>query len=344
MSPNVTVLMSVFNGKSHVGEAIESILNQTFTDFEFIVIDDSSTDNTLDILQSYATKDPRIILLKNEINMGLTRSLNRGLKIARGKYIARQDADDISLPERLSIQTDFLDRKGNIGLLGTAYYVINNNGEITGLCRQPQTDTEIRWQMLFHNTFCHTSVMFRRELLSEGKYLYDENLRYSQDYDFWAKLLNNTIAANLDTPLVKFRSNEAGISATKTGEQQNTANSIAIRQVKTIDPKFSLSDSQIATLRQWYYNFPEHLDEDGLKLCQILLQLLIAFEKQHDIDHYIAAELKLLWAEKILASASIRQIKFLWSSGLLSSKYHHRLVLIPGVIRQRIKRIISLHN
>src|SRR3989337_2996755 len=125
----VSVIMSVYNGERHLRESVDSILNQTFQDFEFIIINDGSKDQSKYILESY--KDERIKLIHNK-NMGLTKSLNIGISIAKGKYIARQDADDISEPERLKTQYDFMEANPGLGLIGSQFEVIKENGEIAG--------------------------------------------------------------------------------------------------------------------------------------------------------------------------------------------------------------------
>jgi len=127
-NPEVTVLMSVYNGEKYLREAIDSILNQTFTDFEFLIVNDGSTDRTAEILRSY--DDPRIIIINNEKNIGLTKSLNIGLRMAKGEYIARMDADDVSMPERLQKQIELLNQKKNTGLVGTYYTIINEKGKV----------------------------------------------------------------------------------------------------------------------------------------------------------------------------------------------------------------------
>ena len=113
--PQVSVVMSVFNGEAHLEQAIESVLNQRFRDFEFIILDDGSTDGSLEILKQMAQRDNRIHLVQNHMNLGLIASLNKGIRLSKGKYIARQDADDISLPERLACQVKFLNEKQHIG-------------------------------------------------------------------------------------------------------------------------------------------------------------------------------------------------------------------------------------
>ena len=130
--PAISVLMSVYNGGRYLADSIRSILDQSFGDFEFLIVDDASSDGSLEIIEEFACNDKRIVILRNECNLGLTRSLNLGLDRARGKYIARQDADDISLPKRLEKQWEFLEANHEIGVMGTAYYLINACGEIIG--------------------------------------------------------------------------------------------------------------------------------------------------------------------------------------------------------------------
>jgi glycosyltransferase involved in cell wall biosynthesis len=197
--------MSVYNRSEYLREAIESILSQTLKSFEFIIIDDGSTDGTWDILTEYAIQDQRIALVQNGKNLGLSQSLNKGLVLAQGNYIARQDADDVSLPKRLAAQIGYFEQQPRVGLLGTAYHIMNSQGQQQAVYRHPETDTEIRWQMLFHNAFCHSCVMFRREFLNRGDLFYDENLPCSQDYELWNRMLQQTSAANLKTPLVAWR-------------------------------------------------------------------------------------------------------------------------------------------
>ncbi|MDD4353774.1 MAG: glycosyltransferase family A protein, partial [Candidatus Nanoarchaeia archaeon] len=128
----ISVIMSAYNTERYIAEAIESILNQTFKDFEFIIIDDGSTDDSLKIIKRYVKKDRRIKLIHNKKNIGLTKSLNKGLKIAKGQYIARMDADDISLPQRFQIQYDFLEKNKDIFLIGTTAFLIDDKGDRLG--------------------------------------------------------------------------------------------------------------------------------------------------------------------------------------------------------------------
>jgi len=289
--------MSVYNGNRYLRAAIESILTQTFTDFEFIIIDDGSSDDSVAIIKSY--HDPRIVLVRNEHNLGLTRSLNKGLRLARGRYIARQDADDISLPQRLQEQTDFLHRHEAVGLLGTNCYFIDHSGKRIGTHIQPAHDTHIRWRMLFNNAFCHSSVLIRREFVENRKMRYDETLSYSQDYALWAKLLPLTRVANLSTPLIELRQHPQSVSRKNWDQQQEIATRIAASVIRTTIPETQLTISEIKQLRNWYCNLPALLTEQDITPCFILLRLLRQFSKSHHLCQEILRKIKTSWTQYI---------------------------------------------
>lgn len=207
----VSVVMAVHNGERFLSEAIESILDQTFKDFEFIIIDDGSTDKTPKILEKYSKKDERIRLIAQN-NQGLTKSLNRGISKARGKYIARMDADDVSLPERLETQYEFMERNEEVVMCGTLAEEVDENGKkLSGkkapklyLDSLPTDPHEIRRAILRRNPFVHPSIMARRQaLIKTGGY--DESLAYSQDYDLYLRLIQKGQLANIPLKLIRFR-------------------------------------------------------------------------------------------------------------------------------------------
>jgi len=176
----VTVLMSVYNGERFLCPAVESILNQSFGDFHFLIIDDGSTDSTQEILKSYA--DPRIEVIRNPSNLGLTISLNRGLNRARGEYVARMDGDDLSMPRRLACQVEFLDENPEVVIAGSYYIKIDTIGRKVSEIMIPQGGDRIVAQLLFENPFCHGSLMFRTDAVL-GMGGYDESIPYGQDYN-----------------------------------------------------------------------------------------------------------------------------------------------------------------
>ena len=208
----VSVIMSVYNGEKYLKIAIESILNQTFENFEFIIINDGSTDKTEDILQAY--DDLRIKIINNGKNIGLTKSLNKGLKLAKGEYIARMDADDISMPGRLERELEFLDKNPVVGLVGTYYLMINRKGNVLHTMKRLTESMELKEKLLRSNQFCHGSVMFRAECIKNlGSYR--EELGPVEDYDLWLRISENYELANIFEFLYKWRLDINSISVTK---------------------------------------------------------------------------------------------------------------------------------
>lgn len=213
--PRVSVLMSVYNGTPYLRNSVQSILDQTFQDFEFVIINDGSTDGTQKILETFA--DSRIQTVMQS-NTGLTKALNRGLKLCRGEFIARMDADDISMPERLERQLVFLNKNPGVGMVGTAYHEIDDKGEV--LLKKPclLEDNQLRKILIKHNPFCHTSVMIRRSILKKiGPY--DESFSYAQDYELWFRIARHYKLANLPQFLIKKRIRDDNISFTFESKQ-----------------------------------------------------------------------------------------------------------------------------
>ena len=196
--------MPVYNAERYVREAIESILNQTFGEFEFIIVDDCSSDGSLGVIESY--QDERIVLLRNEVNLGVARSLNRGLAAARGEYLARMDADDRCAPERLARQVEYLDAHPEVAVLGTWAVFIDAAGRQTGADqRSPQDPEEMRWAVLHcPGVPIHPSVMMRTSVLrGAGGY---RPFRYGEDYDLWLRLTDRACPLRvLPETLLEFR-------------------------------------------------------------------------------------------------------------------------------------------
>ena len=201
-NPKVSVVMSVYNGEKYLREAIESILNQTFTDFEFIIINDGSTDRTGEILSNY--NDSRMVI-REQGNKGLAQSLNRGIRKSRGQYIARMDADDISNAERLEKQVSFLDTHPEYVMVGTNAMVMDKDGVMLYETNLSRNDEEIRVFLNSGNPFYHGSVMFRRDAVLKAG-LYDETVvQYFEDYLLWHKLAVLGKMANFPDVLYYYR-------------------------------------------------------------------------------------------------------------------------------------------
>ena len=216
VSPLVSVVMAVYNGDHFLRQAIDSILTQSFTNFELIVIDDASTDGTSQILDGYT--DSRIIALANPKNIGQTCSLNRGLAAARGVFIARHDADDISHRDRLQEQVAHMMANPALGLLGTDYHIIDENGQILETNILPTTNDELNARLYEGNIFCHGSVIMRKEVVDKvGGY--HEAFRVTQDFDLWLRLAEHGEIANLARTLYQFRFDSNSVSRKKRGLQ-----------------------------------------------------------------------------------------------------------------------------
>lgn len=214
MTPRVSVLMAVYNGERYLPEAIDSILGQTFTDFEYLIVDDGSTDRTLQIINSY--QDPRIKVIRNPHNIGLTRSLNKGLNVACGEYIARMDGDDISLPDRLSRQVAYMDARLEVGVCGTWAKEIDSQGEVTGTRKMP-VGKSLEHDFWRPSPIIHPSAMIRRSHLDGLRY--DEQLQYAQDFDLWLRIRATHKLANLPEYLLLYRMHRGSITFSQRDNQ-----------------------------------------------------------------------------------------------------------------------------
>jgi hypothetical protein len=214
-APPVTVLMPVYNGADYLAESIDTILGQTLGDFEFLIIDDGSKDGSPGILQAYAARDPRIRLVRQD-NMGLAATLNKGLSMARGELVARQDQDDLSAPDRLEKQFAWMRAHPECVLLGTRASIWADRTPTDRAHDHPVFNTVLKLDLLFNNPFVHSSVMLRRErVLALGGYTTDRNRQPPEDYELWARIGRAARVANLPERLLVYR--EAAQSMSRTG-------------------------------------------------------------------------------------------------------------------------------
>lgn len=222
-SISVSIIMSVYNGNRYLKNSIESVLQQSYSDFELLLIDDGSTDDSYSIMKFYADKDKRIKVFHKE-NSGLTKSLNYGIKKAVGKYIARIDCDDIWLPNKLEKQIFFMKQNPQIYLCGCAYEEINENGEKCGRQRLPFVEgyENIKKALLKFNPFFHSSIIIKKEALNIVGF-YDETIRYAQDYELWVRICSRYEADNLNDILALRRYTKEMISSKYEKEQRKCA-------------------------------------------------------------------------------------------------------------------------
>lgn len=209
--PRVSVLMPIYNGEKYLRQAIDSILRQTFTDFEFLIINDGSTDSSAELIESY--NDPRIRLVHNKTNLKLIETLNKGIKLARGQYIARMDCDDISLPERLAKQVAFMDAHPEVGVLGTGFYFMGSDGKLSYKVLFPIKHHLLRWGLCFYCPICHPSVLMRKDAIVKVDG-YDPEMFHVEDYDLWYRLSKKTKLANLSDILLYLRKHQDSVCST----------------------------------------------------------------------------------------------------------------------------------
>lgn len=223
-TPRVTVVMPVFNAEPYLSEAVESVLEQTLEDLELVAVDDGSEDGSRAILQRFAQLDPRVRVVANERNLGLAATSNRGWRLARAMYIARLDADDVALPERLSSQIEFLDAHPSVAAVGGAAITIDPSGRQISVMRYPTSSSVIRARLPRRNCFVHSSVTLRRAALEEvAGYRFDTG----GGYDLWLRLSERFDLANLPEPVVLYRlyAGQTSIVAV----EELARNSVAIR-------------------------------------------------------------------------------------------------------------------
>jgi glycosyltransferase involved in cell wall biosynthesis len=204
--------MPAYNAEKYIGEAIESILNQTYKNFEFIIIDDASTDDTLKIINKYARRDKRIVVIKNKTNLMISKSLNKGIKRAKGKYIVRFDADDWSFPYRIEKQVDFMESNPNVVISGGAMMVCNENLDPVSIRKYPAGDQELRKIFMRYSPFSHPAVIYHTSLAQKiGGY----NKLYAEDIEFYLKIGEYGRFGNLDDILIKYREIKSSMTNTK---------------------------------------------------------------------------------------------------------------------------------
>lgn len=227
----VSVVMAVYNGEKYLAQSIESILNQTFQDFEFIIIDDGSKDNSLRIIKEYQYKDCRVKIKKNKENIGLPASLNKGLKIAKGKYIARQDADDISLSNRLEVQYNYMEDNSDVDILGSDNYYIDIGGNI--FSENSIDEIDVTHLLLSKKTlFSHGTAFIRKSVFDDIGF-YNESFFLSQDREYWMRsYMKNKKIHRLRKFLYKFRITESPRNQHEKKAIRNSLNKILMKSFR----------------------------------------------------------------------------------------------------------------
>ena len=213
----ISVIMPCYNSQKYVAEAIQSILNQTFKNFELIIIDDGSRDNTWETIKKF-TKDKRVIAIKNEKNLGLAKTLNKAISRSHGTYIARMDNDDWAYPDRLEKQYTFLESHKEVGIVGGTMEIMNEEGKVTGKRVYSLTDSQIRQKIFRYSPFSHPLIMIRRSVLDKAG-LYNPDFELVNDYELYFRIGLVSKFANLPDTLIKYRV-LSGMTRSKTKQME----------------------------------------------------------------------------------------------------------------------------
>lgn len=317
--------MAVFNGEPYLYDAISSVLDQDFIDFEFIIIDDCSTDNTAEIIQTF--KDDRIKYFLNKENIGQTKSLNIGIKKSIGKYIARVDADDLFYPDKLSTQFNYMEDHPEIAACGTGSVKIDESGEKVGLRIPPVSHDEIISTMLYRSPMIHVSIIIRRRCIISLNG-YNEKYPICADYDLWSRLVRNGYKlANIPDPLTSHR-----LLENSTGNKDFLGN--AINEVAEIIHKYWLEYVKIAiTFNQCRDIALIRRPESGLTITRICnsFKLIIDARKKNNNLHYL---------DKI----NVDLYKLLLWGIIKNNQYNRSLINTKSVIQNNWKALIENFN
>lgn len=248
MIPKISVVMPVYNGEKYLREAMESILEQSFSDFEFIVVNDGSTDSSSEIIKSFS--DPRIVYIDNGTNFGLSRSFNTAIRVARGTYIARMDADDVSALNRLERQLSFLKRHPHVDIVGSSLLFIDEKSNVLRSYHKQLDHVSIKFSSLFSTPMMHPTVMGKASVFKSHEY--NENLHNSEDYDLWSRLLfeTQTHFANIWEPLLKYRTYPHSFTQTLNLDKRIVSAHNTIKNMKRYLPLSEAEVRLIVSLRQ----------------------------------------------------------------------------------------------
>lgn len=238
-NPKVSIIMPVYNAELYLKDSIDSILNQTYLDYEFIIINDGSTDRTDEIIRGYS--DGRIKYVINDVNIKLIKTLNKGLLLSRGEFIARMDADDIANEKRIELQVAEMQNE-NVVVCGTQIeFIDSDSNKISRTYRYPTDEIEIIGSTLFRSPIAHPSAMIRRSSLIENKIIYDQNYPHAEDTKLWIDLLSHGSIVNLEDVMLKYRLSDTQISSVYSAEQKQNSFSARELHFKNIIKKFDFN-------------------------------------------------------------------------------------------------------
>lgn len=322
--PILSVIMPVYNCANYVNAAIESILNQTFNNFEFIIIDDCSTDNTVFKINEY--KDTRIKLIKNKTQKGICQCLNYGISISIGKYIVRMDGDDISHSKRFEHQFVFMEENPSVGILGTWYTILGTNDII----KMPVKHEDIVLDMLEYSPLAHPTIFLRKSVLKDLITIYDQQYIYAEDYELWSRLILKTRVENLPICLLAYRKHDNQSSNLYFLEQRISAKRVRLNLLKQLYHNFEVDLNS--------YELKAYLEKTGhsYKLISDTLQKidkLLIGNLELKLFHQNLLKKKLLFKKIVVIKYFLKRqdllnkIKFLKNFVSVLTAYYYRQII-----------------
>jgi glycosyltransferase involved in cell wall biosynthesis len=333
--------MPVYNGEKYLNEAIESVLNQTFKEYEFLIIDSDSQDKSVEIIREY--KDSRIQLIVDNEKLNLAETLNWGLKLARGKYIARMDCDDICLPNRLEKQYEFMEKNLEVGVCGSW---INQIGEgVNGISKLPVDQDEIACKLLFANIVAHPTIMFRKQFLDKHNIRYSPKFKAAEDYELWSKCVKLTRIAVIPEALLFYRVHKGNASKLRRNDQKRAIEEIVKYQLSQFGA--DISDQDILIHQQLSTNSYKASRESIAIIEKWLIKLLsVNGTKRIYSDHVLSKTICETWIKVCYKSVGLGTwilIKF-WSSQIWEKTYtslYQKIMIILRYLVYYIRRFAS---
>lgn len=277
MTLELNILLAVKDGEQYLSQTLDTLLNQSYPHFEFVIVDDGSTDKTPAILEGYAARDPRLIIIRNERNMGVPGALNRGLEECKAPLIAKSDADDLHRPERLVRQLAFMKGNPAVGVLGTGFNRMTPAGEIMKAVVPPTDHDTIYARQNFINSFLHSSIMYRTDLIrSVGGY--DAAYPTAQDTDLWVRLRDRTCFANLPEVLVDYRVHPRSIMGTRGEKGRFKGLTVPQRLLSGLLGR-QLDDVDVSAIVELYQGFRTMSVDDVRRAAPLLRECLRALSR-----------------------------------------------------------------
>lgn len=310
---SISILLPVYNAGSFLNDTLMSLIQQNFDDFEIICIDDCSTDNSYEILEKFKKNYPdKVVLLKNEKNLGIVGTLNKGFEKARGKYIARMDADDISHPQRLKKQFSYMEKHPEIGICGCQVYKFGATNRKVYL---PRSSEDVKATLLFNCCLIHPSVVMRTEVIKKNNIRYSTDFEYAEDFEFWTRAMEFCEIANLKERLLKYRVHSKSISSSRFSRQKELEKNIIKKQMKKYFSQLSNEETDLIS------GFEQLNLTNVPKLHSACQKILDINNKTSDFDNKALKKALYKYISKLLKNKFLEETDFVYLNAIFKYSF-----------------------